>query len=125
MSTNTILPQGPKRLLKVGSKVVGYLYGNQFIKSVIGSKHKLKYPPAWALDAEVFDREVKPNAREFIIIDKEVGLEYHCLVETFDRLKGKLNRGYGRQYYLTLSHWEVESNDNKHLKLALFGGAIQ
>ena len=61
MST-TISPQKRKAAIKVGDRVVGYLEGNgdkdKFTKSVVGSKHRLRCPPAWAIDAEVFDKEI-------------------------------------------------------------------
>ena len=109
-----------KTPVKVQGKVIGYLKGHVFFKSVMGSKHRLRRPPAWALDAETFDEEIKPNATEFIVIDKETGLEYHCLVGNFDRLKGELDRGFGRQYFLTLGHWE--GRNNGHRQLNLWGG---
>lgn len=103
--------------MKARDKVIGYLQGHAFLKPVIGSKHRLRRPPAWAIDAEAFDREVKPNATEFVIIDKETGLEYYCAVGAFDRLKGELDRGFGRQYFLTLGHWEVRNNGHRQLNL--------
>ena len=115
-----ILAQKEKRVIKVGDKVVGCLKGDKFIKSVIGSKHQLRQPPAWAIDAEAFDVEVKPNASVIVVIDRETGIEYHCPVETFDKLKGELDRGFGRQYFLTLNHWEARGNG--HQQLSLWGG---
>jgi hypothetical protein len=108
------------RPIKVQDKIIGCLQNHTFIKRVIGSKHRLRCPPAWAIDAEAFDKEIKPNATEFVVLDKETGLEYHCLVENFDRLKGELDRGFGRQYFLTLNHWEVRDNGNH--QLSLWGG---
>lgn len=124
MSVN-ILPQKHKKVLKVGNKVVGYLEDNRFIKSVIGSKHQLRSPAAWAIDAEVFDGDIKPNATEIVVIDKETRIKYRTSVDSFDRLKGELDRGFGRQYFLTLTHWKIESNGNTQLELALFGGPMQ
>ena len=109
-----------RRIVKVGDKTIGYLDGDRFIKPVMASKHKLKYPPAWAIDADAFDSEIEPNATEIIIQDKEAGVEYHASVETFDRLKGELSRGFGRQYFLTLNHWEERGNG--HHQLSLWGG---
>lgn len=106
-----------KRVVKAGDKIVGHLIGNRFIKSVIGSKHRLRFPSAWAIDAKVFDSEIRPNATEIIVIDKEAGLEYHCSVETFDQLKEELDRGFGKQYFLTLNHWVVRGTGNHQLKL--------
>ena len=109
-----------RELIKVGEKVIGCLQDNKFIKSVIGSKHRLRRPSAWAIDSNVFDEQIKPNAIEIVIMDKETGKTYHCSVETFDRLKGELDRGFGRQYFLTLSHWRIENNG--HRQLGLWGG---
>ena len=106
--------------IKAQGKIIGYLQNHTFVKPVTGSKHQLRCPPAWAVDAEAFDREVKPNVTELVVIDRETGLEYHCPVEAFDRLKGELDRGFGRQYFLTLNHWEVRGNG--HRQLSLWGG---
>ena len=111
-----------KRLVRVNGKTIGSLESNRFTKSVIGSKHKLRHPLAWAIDAEAFDSEIQPNATEITVIDKETGLEYHCLVDAFDRLKGELDRGFGRQYFLTLNHWQVRNNSDKQLNLFDWGG---
>lgn len=107
-----------RKLIKVGNKVVGYLEGNHFIKWVMGSKHRLRCPPAWAIDADAFNTDIRPNATEIIVIDKEAGLKYRCPVETFDRLKGVLDRGFGRQYFLPISNWKVtEPNGPRQLSL--------
>jgi hypothetical protein len=106
-------------LVKVGQKVVGCLQGNRFMKSVVGSKHRLRRPSAWAIDSNVFDEQIRPNATEIVIMDRETGKEYHCSVEVFDRLKGELDRGFGRQYFLTLGHWRTENNG--HHQLSLWG----
>jgi hypothetical protein len=111
-----------KRIVKVGKNVIGYLQGNEFIKPVIRSKHQLKNPPAWAIDAEAFDREILPKAKEFVILDKETGNKYLCSVETFNLLKREFDRGYGRQYFLSLANWTVEKNDCR--QLTLWGGLV-
>jgi len=113
-------PEPVKTQIKAEGKIIGYLEDHSFIKPVLGSKHRLKRPPAWAIDAEAFDRKVKPNATKIVVRDRETGLEYHCLVEVFDRLKAELDRGFGRQYFLTLNHWEVKGNG--HHQLGLWGG---
>jgi len=103
--------------VKVHGKTIGCLGENTFVKRVRGSKHRLRCPPAWAIDAEAFDTQVKPNATEFVILDTESGLEYRCPVETFDRLKRVLSRGFGRQYYMVLSRWEIGGNAHRQLGL--------
>ena len=101
--------------IQAQGKVIGYLEGDTFIKPVIGSKHRLRCPPAWAIDAEAFDREVQLHATEIVVIDKETGTNFYATVDAFNRLKGELDRGFGRQYYLTLNHWSVNGNGHKQL----------
>jgi hypothetical protein len=103
-------------------KVIGRLEEGTFIKPVVGSKHRLRTPPAWAIDAEAFDQQVKPDAKAIIVLDKETGMKYQVTVETFDRLKGELDRGWGRQYFLMLRYWQVEKNGNRQLSLFDWGG---
>ena len=106
-----------KGLVKVGDKIVGHLEENRFIKSVVGSKHQLRHPPAWAIDAEVFDHQIKPNATEIIIEDKESGVEYQASVEIFVKHCFRFNRGFGTQYALPIQLWHVEKNGHKQLML--------
>lgn len=98
------------KIVRLNGKIIGRLEDGILSKHVRGSCHMLIRPRSWALDAEAFDKEVKPNATKIIIRDKETGLKYHCSVENFDRLKGELDRGFGRQYFLTLNHWEMRGN---------------
>ena len=106
----------------VDGKVIGTLENGKFTKVVIGSKHKLRHPLAWAIDADAFDTVIKSDATEIEVIDKEAGTRYRTPTEIFDQLKGELNRGFGRQYFLTLRHWQVEDSDNR--QLSLWGGQL-
>ena len=106
-----------KKPVRVGDKVVGYIQGDRFIKNVRKSKHMLREPEGWAIDAYVWDKEIMPNAREFVIIDKETGDEYNCTTEVFNRLKGTIDRGFGKQYFLTLNHWQVVKAGERQLSL--------
>lgn len=90
------------------NKTIGFLENGCFLKPVVGSKHQLREPPAWAIDADAFDEWVKPNAREIIVTDTEAKVRYRVSVATFDELKHEMNRGFGRQYFLVLAHWAKE-----------------
>jgi len=109
-----------KRLVEVGGKVIGWIEEDVFTKHVIGSKHKLLKPPAWAIDAEAFDREVKPNATEIVIVDKEADIEYHASAETFARHSFRFNRGFFDQYALPVRYWQPNSNERR--QLSFWGG---
>jgi hypothetical protein len=111
-----------KRIIKVNHKVIGYIENSQFVKPVEGSKHQLKCPPAWAIDAEIFDREVMPNSSEIVIVDKENGNHYVTTTQNFDAKKKPLNRGFGRQYYLPLCFWKLEKPGSEQLSLLVWGG---
>ena len=92
-----IISRQQKKLVKVDNKIVGFIENNRFIKEVKGSKHKLRHPQAWAIDADVFDSEISPSATQILIIDKGTSHEYHCSTDTFIRHAFKLNRGFGEQ----------------------------
>ncbi len=106
-----------KKTVMVEGKVIGQIQGDKFVKPVVGSKHRLRCPPAWAIDARAFDEQIKPSASMIIIEDRETQQHYHASVATFDKLKGEFDRGFGRQYYLTLTHWTVEGNGHQQLRL--------
>ena len=102
-------------------KVVGQLQGDVFIKPVVGSRHMLRTPRAWAMDAELYD-EIRPSIQRLVIQDKETGIEYYVSAEVFDRFRGVLDRGFGRQYFLPLPRWSVERpGDAKQLALNFDG----
>jgi hypothetical protein len=114
---NTHYNTGQKRLVKVDGRIIGYLRDRTFYKSVSGSKHRLRQPPAWAIDAEAFDTEIKPNSTKIVVVDRETGMEYQASVETFERFKGELDRGFGRQYFLPLPQWQIRGNGQRQLRL--------
>ena len=109
-------------------KIIGYLDGDTFVKPLCGSKHQLKRPPAWAVDAEAFDEQINPYASTFRIEDTESGATYEVTVDFFDRHKGYLNRGFGPQYFLPLTRWKEHHNGNGNgpvqLAFTLEGGAV-
>ena len=94
--------------VRVKGRTIGFLENGCFLKPVVGSKHMLREPPAWAIDADAFDEGVKPNAKQIIVTDAEAKIRYRVSVETFDQLKQQLDRGFGRQYYLTRNYWTKE-----------------
>jgi len=94
--------------VRAKNRTIGFIENGCFLKPVVGSKHQLREPPAWAIDAEAFEEWVKPNAREIIVTDTEAKLRYRVSVETFDQLKQEMDRGFGRQYFLTLNYWTRE-----------------
>jgi len=88
-------------------KAIGRSDGRTFRKTIKGSKHLLRSPRAIAIDAEAYDHEIALNCQYIEICDTESRTLYQSTVVDFDRYKGELNRGHGRQYYLRLSRWQI------------------
>jgi hypothetical protein len=118
LTTHSITEE--KRPILFDGKVIGTLENGRFIKHVVGSRHMLRKPPAWAIDATAFDDEILPYASEVVIVDRETGTTYRLATETFAQHKFKFNRGYGNQYACLLKHFEVEKDGVR--QLSLFGG---
>jgi len=92
----------------VGKVCVGVVEGQVFHKNVIGSKHMLRKPPAWAFDISTLDQAEIAGARTVQIRDMESGREYVAPIATI-RARGFLvTRGHGRQVALGLGHWQLQ-----------------
>ena len=96
------------KLLFVDRKIIGEIEGRTFTKQVSRSRHMLRIPMAWAIDASVFDSEIKKSCDTIVIVDRDSGKKYQVSVALFDKQKGIVDRGFGRQYFLTLSWWNSE-----------------
>ena len=96
-----------KRNVRVNGKVIGVLEGRRFTKTVVGSRHKLRQPEAWAVDAGAFDTEISSHANEIVVVDREAQIEYRVPTSVFIEHSGEMDRGYGRQYFLTLPYWRA------------------
>ncbi len=94
----------------VDRKIIGDIDARTFTKRVKGSKHMLRQPPAWGIDAPIFDEQIKPNCDTIVVIDMETDKKYQVSVELFNKQKGTLDRGFGKQYYLTLKWWNSEKS---------------
>ncbi len=94
-------------------RMVGKIEDRVFIKFVVGSKHMLRMPMAWAIDADIFDKVVAPHCSVIRIVDTETGTMYSAPVSLFKTFRMKMNRQSGEQYYLTLVRWEVSKTDRR------------
>lgn len=88
--------------------IVGRVIDRIFIKDVFGSRHMLRQPMAWAIDADIFDRVIIPNCNSIHIVDRETNTRYAVGVKTFIEKREILNRGHGRQYFLELIYWQTQ-----------------
>ena len=92
MSRTQCIPRaGRGQLVRLpDGTVVGRLEDGAFIKAVVGSRHMLRTPRAWAIDAELYD-EIRPSIDRIVIEDKETNSRYYATREIFD--------GYFDEYF--------------------------
>ena len=89
-------------------KKIGYIEGEVFYKTGVRSSiHQLRVPPAWAIDADIWDK-VSDRVNIISIFDMDTGKEYYSKVDDFDRHRGQTDRGSGRQYFLVMKYWLVK-----------------
>jgi hypothetical protein len=67
----------------------------------------LQCPPGWAIDAYSYDT-YRNKFTEVVVLDVVKGLKHSVAADYFDGKHKVLDRGYGRQYYLTLPQWHTE-----------------
>jgi hypothetical protein len=90
----------------VGQRKVGTITDRLFWKNVRGSRHMLRNPKGWAIEAEVFDALVD-QADTIEVTDLETNIVYTVDVRTFDMYQRKIRRGeFGPQYVLELEYWK-------------------
>jgi hypothetical protein len=99
-------------------KVAGRVEDGVFVKPVRGSRHMLRTPRAWAVDAEAYDR-IRQDIHLIVVEDEESSINYRATPEIFDAYRGSLDRGFGHQYFLPLARWQVERKDKRQLSLNL------
>ena len=63
------------------------------------------------MDAEVFDQLIRVLAKSIRVEDKETGASWEVSVADFQRYKGVIDRGFGRQYFLRLHKWRVNPKE--------------
>lgn len=106
-----------KPIRSYDGKVIGSSDGIVFRKTIKGSLHILRCPPAIAIDAEAYEQEIKPTHERIEVMDTESDKVYTISVDSFERNKEELDRGHGRQVYARLRYWVGESRNVRQLTL--------
>lgn len=102
-------------------RVVGYVIDEEFLKSINGSRHLLRYPPAIAFDACSLQQAEQAGATIVRVVDQETGIVYKAELTHILEVGTAFDRGYGQQVYLELDGW-TKQKCGGGLQLALFGG---
>lgn len=117
-------------------KPIGYVNGQFFRKTIVGSKHMLRSPKAIAFELCTLDDAEKAGATHVSITDSETGRTYCAPIATVRRYGFPVVRGHGRQIALALDYYSVDgatpvaelraaqtNQERLDLQLELFGGA--
>lgn len=102
-------------------RVVGWVEGDTFHKTIYGSKHLLRVPPAIAFDIYSLDLAEKFGGIKVQILDEETGTIYKSSIKQIREYGKNFNRGYGDQIYLVLGSWSIYKSGD-FLQLPLFQG---
>lgn len=88
-------------------RMIGQILRGTFLKN-ISDKHLLRKPPAICVDAEQFDKLIRPACNGIMVRvrDGEHRGEYSTPMINFIAYKGEIDRGFGKQYFMILERWE-------------------
>lgn len=132
---STVNPH-PLQVKTKRGQVIGVVVSGIFRKDkVYGSRHMMRRPHGWALDAASLAQAEGYGADLVQLTDQETGSVYRASISLIKEKGLQINRGYGRQICLPLEFWEVDSNvhpvssaaviTSSAVQLALFDGSEQ
>jgi len=107
MSTNAIIAEHrTSRIARFDGRVAWVIDGRVLRRTIDGSRHLLRQPPAIAFDAAEYQR-LRREFDRIAVKDRESGIIYRITASDFDAKRELLDRGYGLQYYVCLEHWQT------------------
>ncbi len=96
--------------IRVAGRHVGEVAGGVFKKSILGSRHILRKPPAIALSVESLRQAEQVGASEIQITDTESKRVYSCTIEHFKEFSFPIQRGgFEPQLALPIGRFDVIS----------------
>jgi len=111
-----------KPVRRSDGRVVGSIEGDTLRKRVYGSRHMLRTPRAWAVDADILTNAQKAGVRFVEVVDKESGTTYRTSLDRFFHFGFQLNRGFGLQVALPLEKWVILNPEKSGaVQLGFFG----
>jgi hypothetical protein len=93
--------------IRVGGRVVGKVEGDTFYKSLDGSRHFLRIPPAICFDVQSLKEAERAGAVYTEVTDRETGRAYRASIRSIWENGFKVNRGFGEQISLPFDKWQV------------------
>lgn len=90
-----------------GKVIIGHVAGGTFYKRAQASKHMLRAPRGWALDADTLAELRALRVTSVVVTDTETNTVYVAPLAEFDVHGVPFNRGAGPQVCLPLGYWRV------------------
>jgi hypothetical protein len=91
-----------------GRRVVGYVRGDTFYKTLSGSKHFLRQPPAILFDIQSLESAQRYGAKNVQVKDRETGKIYRAPIALIWEKAIYKDYGFGAQVGLCLKDWTVD-----------------
>ena len=99
---------GNGQSIVLAGRIVGMVRDHELVKRVQESKHLLRSPRGWAIDAHALTVARTLGAIAVRIEDTETGKIYRADLATLDAHGWTFDRGYGRQIALPLHFWQLQ-----------------
>ena len=94
-----------KNEILVNGRHVGDVIGSCFQKSIEGSRHMLRKPPAIAYGVDALNDAERAGADCLEVKDRETGIVYSSTLDNFRQHCFEVNRGYEPQVAMRLENW--------------------
>ncbi len=99
--------QASKPVRAASGRVVGHVAGDTFYKRAQASKHMLRAPRGWAVDAPILAELRALGVATVTVTDTESDTTYSAPLAEFSAHGVAFNRGFGPQVALPLGRWAV------------------
>lgn len=94
-------------IFSVGGKPCGKVGGDTWYKTIAGSRHILRQPPAIAFDLETVNQAERAGAVRVRVTDRETGTLYTASLAHIREAGFSFDRGFGWQIALPLQGWTI------------------
>lgn len=110
MPGESLSPSEEGGIIWVNGKPVARIENRSYIKTVSGSRHFLRVPPAIAFDADTWDayRHLFDSVQ---VTDRDTLAIRSLTADQFDSKRFEIDRGFGRQYAVVLDAWDIRLPD--------------
>ena len=104
---------GNGQSIVLAGRIVGMVRDHELVKRVQESKHLLRSPRGWAIDAYALSVARTLGALGVCIEDTETGKVYRADLATIDTHGWQFDRGHGRQIALPLHYWQLQGEPSQ------------